>query len=118
MSTPHSKSKPMWLAKQDPDDPNLSPSYKRSVMYYRKLYQAWPDWIAEDLRFKEIYNEAKQRRKNGEPVHVDHIVPICSNIVSGLHVPWNLMIINETENMKKSNKWWPDSPFEQLVLPL
>lgn len=116
MATPLKKNSPIWLAKQDPNDPKLSPSYKRSVIYYRKLYQAWPDWISEDSRFNEIYKEAKERRKAGEDVHVDHIVPICSDIVCGLHVPWNLAIVSAKYNMSKSNLHWPDMPFEQLTL--
>lgn len=116
MSTPLRRSKPNWLSKQSEHDPNLSPSYRRSVRYFRKLYQAWPEWCAEHNDFKEIYTEAKQRRKDGEDVQVDHIVPICSDIVSGLHVPWNLAIIHRKENMKKSNHTWPDMPYEQLML--
>ena len=112
MSTPLSKSKPPWLTTTDPDAPDLSPHYRRSVMYYRKLWQAWPEWAAADPRFKEIYDEAKQRREDGEDVQVDHVVPISSKIVSGLHVPWNLQIITTTANNAKSNKWWPGCPFE------
>ena len=64
----------------------------------------------------KVNDEAKLRRKNGEDVHIDHIVPICSDIVSGLHVPWNLEVIDAVANMKKSNNWWPDMPFQQLTL--
>lgn len=116
MSTPLSKQNPVWLAKQDENDPNLNPSYRRSVRYYRKLYTAWPDWCSSHPDFKAVYDEAKKRRKEGEDVHVDHIVPICSDIVCGLHVPWNLCIIGAKANMSKSNLFWPDMPFEQLKL--
>lgn len=110
MATPLKKHSPIWLAKQDENDPELNQNYRRSVKYYRKLYQAWPDWCAEHPDFKVIYDEAKRRRADGEKVHVDHIVPICSPYVSGLHVPWNLQIISEKENLSKSNSWWPDCP--------
>jgi len=114
--TPYTKQSPIWLALQDENDPNLNPHYRRSIRYYKKLYQAWPDWCANDPRFKEIYTESKRRREAGEDVHVDHIIPICSDIVCGLHVPWNLEIIGELENLRKSNLWWPDHPFEILEL--
>jgi len=116
MSTPLRKCSPNWLSQQDVNDPNLNKNYKRSVKYYKQLYTAWPDQYANDHRFKEIYDRAKSLRKQGHNVHVDHIVPIISDLVCGLHVPWNLEIIDAGSNMSKSNKWWPDHPFEQYDL--
>lgn len=110
MGTPIAKGTPVWLAVQDENDPKLNKNYRRSVKYYRKLYQQWPEWCATHPQFKVINDEAKLRRKRGERVHIDHIVPICSAYVSGLHVPWNLQIISEAENLSKSNVYWPDCP--------
>lgn len=118
MATPIRKCNPIWLALQDPDDPKLNKNYRRSVRYYRRLYQQWPDWCAEHPEFKAIRDECKRRRQAGEDVQVDHIVPICGELVSGLHVPWNLQIIHRIPNNQKSNKWWPDGPFEQLGLEM
>lgn len=116
MSTPIRKGSPNWLSKQDPNDPNLNKNYRRSVLYYTALYAAWPDWCSDHPDFKRIYDLAKEMRKRGVDVHVDHIVPVISKIVCGLHVPWNLTIIPEKENLSKSNTWWPDHPFENLDL--
>ena len=118
MTSTYTKTNPIWLARQDENDPNLNKHYRRSIRYHRKLYQAWPHWCATDPRFAEIYKRAKDMRRRGRKVHVDHIVPICSDIVCGLHVPWNLQILSERENLQKSNNWWPDMPFEQSRLAI
>jgi len=114
MSTPLTKGFPVWLATRDPYDPLLNKHYKRSVLYYTALYKAWPDWCAVDLEFASIYAYSKALRKLGYKSHVDHIVPIISPIVCGLHVPWNLQVISEAVNLSKSNHIWPDHPFETL----
>lgn len=116
MATPINKRNPIWLARQKETDPNLHPSYRRSVRYFRKLYRAWPDWVSDHPDFKAVYDEAKRRRERGEDVQVDHIVPVCSDIVCGLHVPWNLQVITRQENRAKGNHSWPGCPFEQMVL--
>ena len=116
MGTPLTRGdKPIWLATADERDIK-NKHYLRSIRYYKKLYQQWPKWCWEDPGFKLIYDEAARRREAGEDVHVDHVVPVCSDIVSGLHVPWNLEIIGNKANLSKSNKWWPDCPFEQTPM--
>ena len=84
--------------------------------YFNQIIKAWPDWCADHEGFKPIYKEAARRRKRGESACVDHIVPLRSPIVCGLHVPWNLQVITEAENYAKSNIWWPDCPYENYKL--
>lgn len=71
---------------------------------------ATPVW-ADLEAIKEIYNRAKQLQKEtGTKWHVDHIVPLKSNLVSGFHVENNLQIIPALENIVKSNRYWPNMP--------
>lgn len=46
----------------------------------------------------------------GVPWEVDHIVPLQSDIVCGLHSEYNLAVITVSENRRKSNLYWPGMP--------
>lgn len=74
----------------------------------RKI-KATPFW-SETSAIKNLYKEAHEISKTFGPVHVDHIVPLKSKIVCGLHVLANLRIIGAKENISKNNRTWPDMP--------
>jgi hypothetical protein len=73
-----------------------------------------PPWAS----FEEvvaIYRQAKElTEQTGIKHHVDHIVPLRSPLVSGLHWAGNLQILQADENMAKSNLVWPDMPDDPL----
>lgn len=73
----------------------------------KKHREAMPPWLSMQQRkeIRELYKIAITMTKlTGEQYVVDHIVPLRSDIVCGLHVPWNLRVITRAENLKKSNK--------------
>lgn len=37
--------------------------------------------------------------------HIDHIIPLKGNVVSGLHVWNNIQVIPAIDNLRKSNSW-------------
>lgn len=71
--------------------------------------QATPIWLTTEhlQELHEIY-------ENCPPGwHVDHIVPLISAVVCGLHVPWNLQYLTPQENRAKGNRLLPDKDEEE-----
>jgi 5-methylcytosine-specific restriction endonuclease McrA len=73
----------------------------------RRHREATPRWLtpAERLQMRDLYIQARKLTElTRERYVVDHIVPLRGEAVCGLHVPWNLRVITQDENLKKSNK--------------
>lgn len=70
-----------------------------------RKFKATPRW-ANHKAIKALY-----RACHSIPGYqVDHIVPLCSRIVCGLHCEANLQILPADQNRAKSNRFWPDMP--------
>lgn len=65
--------------------------------------RASPKWADKQI-IAEIYRD----RPKG--FDVDHIVPLVSQIVCGLHWEGNLQYLRSAENQSKRNVRWPDMP--------
>ncbi len=96
-----SKPLPAWLTRK-----HENKNTQRGQRYYIKMYVAQPVW-ADRRAIERVYAEARRRRKEGEDVHVDHIYPLCSPLICGLHIASNLRILPALDNMQKSNHEWP-----------
>lgn len=69
--------------------------------------KATPSW-ADEERINEQYRMADMLSAlHGVPYQVDHIVPLNSPLVCGLHVHWNMQVMSSQENQSKSNRYWP-----------
>jgi len=57
-------------------------------------------------KIKEIYSTAKQlTEETGIRHEVDHIIPVHSKKICGLHVHQNLQVVKIGQNRQKSNKF-------------
>lgn len=94
---------PFW--KRNPDVAAAQTAARRAAKK-----QATPSW-ANQNEIKAMYRHAALLRlETGSEYHVDHIVPLQSPIVCGLHWEGNLQVLLGTENRKKQNSYWPDMP--------
>ena len=102
--TSFDKTKPLpdWINRE-----HSNKNTQRGQKYYRQIYNAQPSWASRSA-IKAIYDEARAMRKQGFDVHVDHIYPLCGETGCGLHVPYNLCIVDAKKNMIKSNVFTPD----------
>lgn len=89
--------------KRNKDKVNFSGATRRA-----KRKEAIPSW-ANLEKIAEIYRLAKiEQEIKGEKIHVDHVVPLVSDFVCGLHCESNLQILPAKHNLSKNNKYWPD----------
>ena len=90
----------------------LNPGKVNAKIARRKAYikRATPSWSDSEI-IENIYKEASRiSQETGILQHVDHVIPLRSRTVCGLHCPDNLQIIPASENVRKKNIYWPDMP--------
>lgn len=89
---------------------DANPAKNREYATVRRERVVQPAWASKE-KIAEIYRKASElKRETGVEYAVDHIVPIKSDLVCGLHCEANLQILTKSDNSKKGNRWWPDMP--------
>lgn len=92
----------LWL-KANPDKRRAIDARRRAAEL-----RAIPVW-AKVKDINHVYTEAARiSAETGIVHHVDHVVPLRSKWVCGLHCLENLEIIPSNENQAKGNRFWPD----------
>jgi 5-methylcytosine-specific restriction endonuclease McrA len=86
-----------------------NPDYYKSLVNARRrrFRDATPKWLTAEhkMEIRLKYRLAIElSRKLGVPYAVDHTIPLQGEDVCGLHVPWNMEVITQEQNLKKSNK--------------
>ncbi len=94
-------------AKSDGYNTFCKSCYTESTREYQREYQRTrkalklsrlPSWANKD-KIKEIYDNCPPG------YHVDHIIPLQGEKVSGLHIETNLQYLTAAENCSKRNKY-------------
>lgn len=81
--------------------------YNQARLRGKRVKRATPQWLTSEQKKAILAMYAlRDKLEKISPVrlNVDHIVPLKGRNVCGLHVPWNLQLLEEGLNKSKSNK--------------
>ena len=89
---------------------NLANGSANAMKRFATQLSATPKW-ANKKYVDLFYVIAKEEEaRTGRKCQVDHMVPLRSKIVCGLHNEFNLQVMFAKDNNSKGNRYWPDMP--------
>ena len=100
------------LSRKDSERRKANPHLNRFYRSERRAAerQAKPSWYDSKKVMAMHVKASMMSGDNDVEWHVDHIVPLKSPLVCGLHWHGNMRVITSSENQSKSNRHWPDMP--------
>lgn len=100
------------LARKSSERLKESPFLNRFYRSERRAFEkrAVPSWSSKEMVKKLHAKAVELKRETGIDWHVDHIVPLKSKLVCGLHWHGNMQLLPASVNQSKSNRLWPDMP--------
>ena len=87
---------------------NLDKDAKRSNDYRVRKLKSRPSWVNDEYISLWYKLSKAEEIRTGMKVHVDHIIPLRSDLVCGLHCEDNMQLLFSTSNLAKGNRHWPD----------
>jgi hypothetical protein len=87
--------------KANPDKVNAHEAKRRAAKLQRT-----PSW-ADPKAIEAVYELREFCDRVAGPAHVDHELPLQGELVSGLHVHFNLQVLPGSENVSKHNRFDP-----------
>lgn len=78
--------------------------------YQALKIRALPRWA--NRKYMQLFYllSKEEEKRTGKKCHVDHIVPLKSDLVCGLHCEHNLQLLFDYANKSKGNRTWPNHP--------
>lgn len=86
---------------------NKDKNSAKATRYRASKLNATPKWLTKEhnKQIESFYWLAQlQYELTDTKYHVDHIVPLKGKTVCGLHVPWNLQVLEAVDNISKGNR--------------
>lgn len=96
---------------------NASIANAKTAMRRAMRIQATPKWADQRALHQYFVIARFLSAELGIKFGVDHIVPLKSDLVCGLHCEQNMTLMLDSWNKSKCNRYWPDMP-EQPQLAL